>query len=177
MRIIPHELYQYAPDLSLTALRKEFGMHDYCLNVNPHNKAMQPFLDLKRNYFNLLIHNWVIEMHNRGHYVNTFHSFYAQNNSFEVVQTDFFLILECCVQWDLKEFLPYNTDLTWYDISLKFLKESESNIQNFTKEKYQHLLEWYKDKFMDFNQSGKLKPKQLNMSEVIKYFNEYLINK
>ncbi|PWF94186.1 hypothetical protein SMH99_26050 [Spiroplasma poulsonii] len=34
MRIIPYELYKYTPNLSLMALRKEFGMYDYCLNMN-----------------------------------------------------------------------------------------------------------------------------------------------
>lgn len=62
MRIIPYELYKYTPNLSLMALRKEFGMYDYCLNMNKTNIAMQPFLNLGRNYFDLSFQKWFIEM-------------------------------------------------------------------------------------------------------------------
>ncbi|AGR42234.1 hypothetical protein [Spiroplasma diminutum] len=175
MRIIPYELYKYSPDLCLTALRKEFGMYDYCLNVNPNNKAMQPFLDLKRNYFNMLIFKWVEEMTKRGHYINTFHSFYAENNSFEPIKTDFFLILECIIQWDLKDFYPYNTKLKWYEISLEYLKNSDYKDSDFSLEKYSHLLEWYKNNFMSLNNSNNLKPKNLDILKVIEYFKIFLL--
>ncbi|CCP89000.1 conserved hypothetical protein, partial sequence, partial [Candidatus Phytoplasma solani] len=92
MRILPYELYQYAPDLSLCALRKEFGMYDYCLNKNIKNQGMQPFLDMGRNYFNLSFNKWILEMNKRGHYVNTFHSFYSHNIAYKEIETNFFLI-------------------------------------------------------------------------------------
>lgn len=122
MRILPYELYKYAPDLSLCALRKEFGMYDYCLNNGIRNKGMQPFLDLDRNYFNLLINKWVDEMKKRKHYVNTFHYFYAKNNKYLKIKTNVFLILECCIQWNIKNFVPYKSNLSWFEIAIKFFK-------------------------------------------------------
>ncbi|MDO7983392.1 MAG: hypothetical protein Q8764_00475 [Pigeon pea little leaf phytoplasma] len=116
MRIIPYELYPYASDISLCALRKEFGMYDYCLNKNIKNKAMQPFLDLGRNYFNLSIRKWVLEMNQRHHYVNSFHDFYSRNHDYTIVNTDLLFILECCLQWELKGFLPQNRNISWYII-------------------------------------------------------------
>ncbi|WP_339033439.1 hypothetical protein [Spiroplasma endosymbiont of Cantharis rufa] len=173
MRIIPYELYKYAPDIALTALRKEFGMHDYCLNINPNNKAMQPFLDLGRNYFNQLIYEWKKEMDKRGFYVNSFHSFYCYNNEFKSFKTNFFLILECIIQWELKEFLPYNTELTWYEISQNLLKNDSFKILKFSLTKYQHLLKWYKENFMVQNEKNRWKPKNLDMKKVLNYFKEY----
>ncbi|MDV3166753.1 MAG: hypothetical protein Q8807_03885, partial ['Waltheria sp.' little leaf phytoplasma] len=41
--------------------------------------------DLGRNYFNLSIYKWVLEMHQRIHYVNSFHDFYAKNNDYTIV--------------------------------------------------------------------------------------------
>ncbi|ALD66545.1 hypothetical protein [Spiroplasma cantharicola] len=176
MRIIPYEIYKYAPDITLTALRKEFGMHDYCLNLKPNNKAMQPFLDLGRNYFNLLIFNWKNEMDKRGYYVNSFHSFYSLNNSFHQVETDYFLILECIIQWELKDFLPYNTKLTWYKISQIYLENSSLKLKSFTIKDYNSLLKWYKQNFMVLNQANKWKPKNLDINKVTQYFKNYFDN-
>ncbi|WP_339021677.1 hypothetical protein [Spiroplasma endosymbiont of Atherix ibis] len=170
MRIIPYELYEYAPDLSLTTLRKEFGMHDYCLNLDLKNKAMQPFLDMRRNYFNLIVFKWNEEMKKRDHYVNTFHSNYALNSTFIEQKTDYFLILECIVQWDLKEFEPYNTKLKWFNIAVKYHENSSLKDIKFNLNKYNSLLQWYKEKFMCLNDSNKLKPKNLDISIVLDYF-------
>ncbi|KAF0849765.1 hypothetical protein [Spiroplasma poulsonii] len=175
MRIIPYELYKYTPNLSLMALRKEFGMYDYCLNMNKTNIAMQPFLNLGRNYFDLSFQKWFIEMKKRKNYVNSFHKFYAEKNKFSPIKTDFFLLLECCLQWDLKEFTPYNINLSWYEIILKFFKQYKIREYYFDNEKYQNLLYWYKNKFMSLNKTGKIKPKQLNMIEVIDFCKSTLL--
>ncbi|WP_342259099.1 hypothetical protein [Spiroplasma endosymbiont of Dioctria linearis] len=173
MRIIPYELYKYAPDIALSALRKEFGMHDYYLNINPNNKAMQPFLDLGRNYFNLLIFEWKQEMDKRGLYVNSFHSFYSYKNSFKSLKTDYFLILECIIQWELKGFSPYNTSLSWYKISQILLENNLLEIVKFSIKDYENLLKWYKDSFMVLNEANRWKPKNLNMNKVLDYFRSY----
>ncbi|AUB31502.1 hypothetical protein [Spiroplasma floricola] len=173
MRIIPYELYEYAPDLSLTALRKEFGMHDYCLNLNLKNKAMQPFLDMGRNYFNLLVFKWNQEMLKRNHYINTFHSNYALNTTFTEEKTDYLLILECIIQWELKDFEPYNTKLKWFDISIQYFQNSSLKNKKFTLTQYNSLLKWYKEKFMCLNDSNKLKPKNLDINLVLNYFKEF----
>ncbi|ASP28199.1 hypothetical protein SCORR_v1c04250 [Spiroplasma corruscae] len=176
MRIIPPEIFKYTPDNSLTALRKEFGMYDYCLNVNPNNKAMQLYLDLGRNYFNYSLFEWIKEMMNRNHYVNTFHYFYAKNNKFNVVDTDTFLIIECIIQWDLKEFEPYNTDKSWYDLANVYLYNSKYKI-DLSLDIYNFLCEYYKDNYMNLNDKGKLKTKQLDIIKVIEYFKQVVLNK
>ncbi len=173
MRIIPYELYKYAPDIALTALRKEFGMHDYYLNINPNNKAMQPFLDLGRNYFNQLMSEWKKEMDKRGFYVNSFHSFYCLNNTFESLKTNYFLILECIIQWELKDFLPHDTSLSWYKITQKLLENNSLKISKFSLKNYQDLLKWYKENFMALNEANRWKPKNLDMNKVLNYFKTY----
>ncbi|CAP18437.1 conserved hypothetical protein [Candidatus Phytoplasma mali] len=177
MRIIPHELYKYSPDIALCALRKEFGMYDYCLNMNIRNQGMQSFLDLGRVYFNLLIKKWVEEMKKREHYVNTFHLFYFQQViNTQLISTDVFLILECCIQWDIKDFKPYNINLSWYQIVIKILKKNKKTINNFNLENYHKLLQWYQNYFMKINKNGKLKPYKLNIFKVILFFSEFLKN-
>ncbi|MBS2126557.1 hypothetical protein J8J04_02560 ['Fragaria x ananassa' phyllody phytoplasma] len=171
MRILPYELYKYAPDVSLCALRKEFGMYDYCLNKNLRNKGMQPFLDLDRNYFNLSINKWVNEMTKRKHYVNTFHFFYAKNNKYLKIKTNFFLILECCIQWNIKNFIPYKSNLSWFEITMKIFKRIKNPIlKKFNLESYNKLLDWYQHNFMKLNKTNKLKTNQLNMIKVIFFF-------
>ncbi len=164
MRIIPYELLAFAPDMSLTALRKELPMYDFCLNKNLANIAMQPFLDLQRNYFNLLLYKWVTEMNQRNHYVNSLFNCYVANNKFQLCSTPNFLIIECCLQWDLKGFSPHNTKLTWYEIinSLLVIK-LESKL-------YEQLCSWYTHTFMRPNKSGLLKPQKINMKTVYEQF-------
>ncbi|MDO8059988.1 hypothetical protein [Candidatus Phytoplasma citri] len=176
MRIIPYELYPYAPDISLCALRKEFGMYDYCLNKNIKNKAMQPFLDLGRNYFNLSINKWVLEMHQRIHYVNSFHDFYAKNHNYTIVNTNFLVILECCLQWELKRFMPHNKNISWYIIIKSFLSvDNQNNLYDLLSlDMYQYLKNWYCDNFMFSNKQGNLKPKNLDMKKVILFFKKNL---
>ncbi|MFP7699503.1 MAG: hypothetical protein ACLTFB_00645 [Candidatus Phytoplasma pyri] len=176
MRIIPHELYKYSPDISLCALRKEFGMHDYYLNMNIRNQGMQPFLDLGRVYFNLLIKKWTKEMKKRKHYINTFHLYYSQKVITKTISTDFFLILECCIQWDIKDFKPYKINLSWYQIVIKILKKNKKTINNLNLKNYQKLLNWYKKFFTKINKNGKLKPYKLNILKVILFFSEFLKN-
>ncbi|CCP88431.1 hypothetical protein [Candidatus Phytoplasma solani] len=169
MRILPYELYQYAPDLSLCALRKEFGMYDYCLNKNIKNQGMQPFLDMGRNYFNLSFNKWILEMNKRGHYVNTFHSFYSHNIAYKEIETNFFLILECCIQWEIKQFLPYENNLSWYQIAFQKINSNKiKNNFNFTI--YQKLMIWYKNHFIQLNKKGLMKPNKLNMASIISFF-------
>ncbi|AKU79698.1 hypothetical protein [Spiroplasma turonicum] len=175
MRIIPHELFIYTPDNSLTALRKEFGMYDYCLNINPKNKAMQPFLDLGRNYFNENLIKWIEEMEKRGHYVNSFHKVYFENITYTKTETDIFLLLECIIQWDLKQFSPYNINLTWYDLAIHILKKT--NYKNLNINDYNNLSEFYKTNYMALDNKGKLKPKLLELIKVIDYFKHYLDSK
>ncbi|MDO8053958.1 hypothetical protein OC707_00610 ['Opuntia sp.' phytoplasma] len=176
MRIIPYELYPYAPDISLCALRKEFGMYDYCLNKNIKNKAMQPFLDLGRNYFNLSINKWVLEMHQRIHYVNSFHDFYSKNHNYKIVNTNFLVILECCLQWELKRFMPHNKNISWYIIIKSFLSiDNQNNLYDLLSlDMYQYLKKWYCDNFMFSNKQGNLKPKNLDMKKVILFFKQNL---
>lgn len=174
MRILPYELYQYTPDLSLCALRKEFGMYDYCLNMNVRNKAMQPFLDMGRDYFNLLINKWLAEMHKRKLYVNTFHSFYAKNMIYQNQKTPFFLILECCIQWEIKDFKPYKTDFKWFDIVIKLLENHQNLIVNLNFDDYNQLIEWYRNSFMKLNKKNKLKPNNLDMLKFVTFFNNFV---
>ncbi|QKX95593.1 hypothetical protein [Candidatus Phytoplasma asteris] len=191
MRIIPYELYPYASDLALCALRKEFGMYDHCLNTCKNNKAMQPFLDMKRNYFYLSFDLWVLEMQQRKHYINSFHLFYANKHKYSLINTDFILILECCIQWEIKGFMPYNTSLSWFLVALKCLEQQQQEPKSQTNPHpnfvptpstnyyldfciYQKLLLWYKQTFMQANEKGNLKPKQLNMEEVKSYFQKQL---
>ncbi|AKX34082.1 hypothetical protein SLITO_v1c04290 [Spiroplasma litorale] len=169
MRILPHELLKYAPDNTLTALRKEFGMYDYCLNVNPNNRAMQPFLDLGRNYFNLLLSFWIKEMKSRNHYVNSFHLCYSINNDFVDVTTDEYLLLECIIQWDLKQFIPYNTVKSWFEIANLFI--------TIDLDQYNFFCEYYKENYMGINDKGKLKPKQLDIIKVIDFIKNNINNK
>ncbi|MDV3196359.1 MAG: hypothetical protein Q8885_02510 [Candidatus Phytoplasma stylosanthis] len=180
MRIIPYELYPYTPDISLCSLRKEFGMYDHCLNKDIKNKAMQPFLDLGRNYFNLSIHKWFLEMNKRLHYVNSFHSFYAKKHKYTTVNTNFLIILECCIQWEIKNFFPYNTSLPWYEIYKSLLvinNQSYFSYYSLSFERYQYLKKWYHENFMCLNKQGNLKPKNLDMNKVIIFFKKYLIIK
>ncbi|MBT1576968.1 hypothetical protein KEC49_02220 ['Elaeagnus angustifolia' witches'-broom phytoplasma] len=190
MRIIPYELYPYTSDLALCALRKEFGMYDYCLNTCKNNKAMQPLLDMKRNYFYLSFDLWVLEMQQRKHYINSFHLFYANKHKYCLINTDFILILECCIQWEIKGFMPYNTSLSWFLVALKCLEQQQEAKSQTTPHPnfvptpstnyyldfciYQKLLLWYKQTFMQANEKGNLKPKQLNMEEVKSYFQTQL---
>ncbi|RAM58000.1 hypothetical protein DH96_00370 [Candidatus Phytoplasma oryzae] len=176
MRIIPYELYKYTPNLSLCALRKEFGMYDYCLNNRINNRAMQPFLNLGRNYFNLSFIKWVEEMKKRNHYINNFHLFYSANNTYNEINTDFFLILECCIQWEIKCFVPYKSSFSWYKIAKENLISSHFSflINNFNLKIYKILLIWYKSEFMKINKNGFFKPKKLNMLQVIEYFDKSL---
>ncbi|MGI3136317.1 MAG: hypothetical protein ACN23H_01905 [Candidatus Phytoplasma vitis] len=174
MRILPYELYPYSSDLSLCALRKEFGMYDYCLNNKKNNKSMELFLKKGRNYFNLSIYRWIQEMKKRKHYVNSFHLFYAFNNKYQIIETDLFLILECCIQWEIKSFAPYNTNLTWYQIFIKIAKLRTVNIKQLDLALYNQLFQWYKVNFMRLNKQGSLKPYQLDMVKVIKYFSKLL---
>lgn len=164
MRIIPHELLVYAPDMSLTALRKELAMYDFCLNKNLPNMSMQPFLDLQRNYFNLLVNKWVAEMNSRNHYVNSLFNCYVINNKFQLFSTPKYLIIECCLQWDLKGFAPHNTNLTWYEIINSFI------LMKLEIKQYKELCSWYNDTFMRLNKSGLLKPQKLNMKTVYEKF-------
>lgn len=177
MRIIPYELYTYAPDISLRALRKEFGMYDYCLNKKIKNKGMQPFLELGRNYFNLSFHKWILEMSQRKHYVNSFHNFYAKNNKYEVFPTNFCLILECCIQWEIKQFLPYNISLSWFQISKYLLSMKHNNYLNYylSEDIYKYLIKWYCSSFIHKNNKGLLKPKNLHMNKIILFFSNNLI--
>ncbi|QTX02710.1 hypothetical protein LFWB_1400 [Candidatus Phytoplasma luffae] len=174
MRILPYELYKYSPDQSLCALRKEFGIYDYCLNQNKSNKAMNYFLEKGRNYFNLSFFLWFEEMKKRKHYMNSFHIFYALNNRYDKKETDLFLILECCIQWDIKKFLPYQNNLTWCDIFLLIYESRNKNKKIFHQNIYNELLSWYKINFIRNNQKGLLKPHQLNMEKVKKHFQKYL---
>ncbi|MEZ0180347.1 hypothetical protein ['Camptotheca acuminata' phytoplasma] len=174
MRILPHELYPYSPNLSLCALRKEFGIYDFCLNKQKYNQAMNPFLQKGRNYFNFSIFLWAQEMQKRKNYVNSFHLFYALNNPYQPIETDLFLILECCIQWDIKKFIPYLkiNNLSWFNIFCKISKSRNHNINFCNQDTYNELLQWYKINFMKENSKGLLKPYRLNMEEVIKYFNQ-----
>lgn len=167
MRIIPYELLHYAPDASLTALRKELAMYDFALNKNLSNIAMQHFLDLKRNYFNLIMSKWVLEMNERNHYVNSLFSCYVKHNSYEIIITPPILIIECCMQWDLKGFIPYHTKKSWYEIICILLPKQIC----ISQKQYQVFSLWYKDTFMRPNKKGLLKPQKLNMTHVINYFN------
>lgn len=164
MRIIPHELLVYAPDMSLTALRKELVMYDFCLNKNLPNMAMQPCLVLQRNYFNLLLQKWVTEMNSRNHYVNSLFNCYVPNNKFQLLTTPSFLIIEYCLQWNLKWFNLYNTDSTWYEIINSFLAVKLDIKQ------YEQSCLWYNDAFMRPNKSCLLKPQKLNMKTVYEDF-------
>lgn len=184
MRIIPYELYPYASDLSLCALRKEFGMYDYCLNTCKNNQAMQLFLDMKRNYFYLSFDLWVLEMQKRKHYINSFHFFYANKHKYKFINTDFILILECCIQWEIKGFKPYNVSLSWFLVAFKCLEQQQEDKNNYSITPktnyyldfyiYQKLLFWYKQTFMRANEKGNLKPKKLNIEEVKNYFQTQL---
>jgi len=169
MRIIPHELLIYTPNMSLTALRKELGMYDFSLNKAKSNIAMQAFLDLGRNYFNLIVNVWVKEMLNRGFYVNSLFICYVKHNSYQDVRTDIYLIVECCLQWELKNFSPFNCEKRWFDIITVFLTQREINFKNWNMVVYQAILTWYYAKFMKLNLKGKAKPKNLNIKQVIDY--------
>lgn len=171
MRIIPYELLIYTPDMSLTALRKELLMYDYCLNKAATNMAMQPFLDLQRNYFNLLLSKWGLEMEQRKHYLNSLFKCYIKYNDFKNIATPDFLIIECCLQWDLKKFKPYACDLNWFEVMMVTIKDKTK----ITKDFYQELALWYQKMFMRVNANGMLKPKKLNMSMVIAKINSLLL--
>lgn len=110
----------------------------------------------------------------RKHYVNSFHLFYAFNNKYQIIETDLFLILECCIQWEIKSFAPYNTNLTWYQIFIKIAKLRTVNIKQLDLALYNQLFQWYKVNFMRLNKQGSLKPYQLDMVKVIKYFSKLL---
>jgi hypothetical protein len=171
MRIIPFELFEYTPDLSLCALRKEFGMYDYCLNKEKKNKAMQPFLNMKRNYFNLSFIKWTEEMIKRKHYLNSFYLFYSKNNNYNLIKTNIFLILECCVQWEIKKFQPYQKKISWFCITKNFVRKNIEFVDiDFNLNIYNILLKWYRKNFFQINHNNDYKPKNLNMSEVIENF-------
>ncbi|MDV3205361.1 MAG: hypothetical protein Q8899_01135 [Weeping tea tree witches'-broom phytoplasma] len=175
MRILPYELYKYIPNLSLCALRKEFGMYDYCLNKNIKNQGMQPFLDLGRNYFDISIKKWAEEMQKRENYINTFHLFYTSKVLFSMVETNCFLILECCIQYEIKNFTPYESNLSWYQIFIKTLKvKQKQHIHHLKLKIYNQLLFWYKNNFMRLNKNGLLKPKNLNMYSLILFFADFI---
>ncbi|WJG69287.1 hypothetical protein SIXOD_v1c01240 [Spiroplasma ixodetis Y32] len=171
MRIIPYELFSYTPDMSLTALRKELLMYDHCLNKKITNMAMQPFLDLERNYFNLLLCKWELEMQKRNHYVNSLFKCYTKYNDFEFVATPDFLIIECCIQWDLKGFQPYKCNLNWFEIMMMTIKNKDKINKDF----YEQLSLWYKEMFMKINNNGSFKPKKLNMNIVFEKINNFLL--
>lgn len=176
MRIIPYELMIYAPDMSLSALRKEISMYDYCLNKNMSNIAMQPFLDLGRNYFNIVINEWVLEMTRRNLYVNTFQTDYVKNNPvLKTSATNIFLIIECCLQWDLKSFTSYQSTNSWFSIITHFIKQSKSVFLNWNPVVYEEIKQWYHQKFMKKNSQGKWKPYKLNMTTVIEFLNKKLV--
>lgn len=172
MRIIPYELLPYTPNMSLTALRKELLMYDYCLNKNVTNIAMQPFLDLQRNYFNLLLYKWVLTMQQRDHYVNSLFKCYVKINEFKNITTPDFLIIECCMQWDLKGFQPYKCILSWYEIMMMTIKDKNK----INKDGYEQLALWYKEMFMKTKANGTLKPTKLNMNVVFEKMNNCLFN-
>ncbi|WCA22492.1 hypothetical protein [Candidatus Phytoplasma oryzae] len=168
MRIIPYELLKYTPELSLKALRKEFGMYDYCLNKNKKNKAMQFFLNMGRNYFNLSFAKWVEEMQKRQYYVNSFHIIYSKNIKYKSIKTNFILLLECCIQWEIKNFLPYKIDMNWFDVMNKL--KNKKLYYNFNLSIFNNVKEWYKQKFMKLNKKNNLKPQKLDMKKVYEYF-------
>ncbi|WBL31437.1 hypothetical protein [Candidatus Phytoplasma sacchari] len=170
MRIIPYELFKYTPDLSLQALRKEFGMYDYYLNKKKKNKAMQFFLDMDRNYFNLSFSKWIKEMQKRKHYINSFHLFYFKNNKYKLIKTNFFLIIECCIQWKIKNFSPYKLNLDWFDILNKIVKREKDLYPKFNLNTFNNSTEWYKKKFIKLNKNNNFKPKNLDIQKVFEYF-------
>ncbi|WIA07763.1 MAG: hypothetical protein BGWL_c2770 [Candidatus Phytoplasma cynodontis] len=179
MRIIPYELFEYTPELSIKALRKEFGMYDYCLNKNKKNKAMQFFLDMGRNYFNLSFVQWIKEMQKRKYYINSFHLSYLQKieNKYEIVNTNLFLILECCIQWEIKNFLPYKKNVSWFEIIKKFLNKDIYYNFNFNLDIFDSLKKMYIEHFMKLNQKKNFKPKNLDMTKVFNLFSSMLYNK
>jgi hypothetical protein len=177
MRIIPYELYRYAPDFSLCALRKEFGIYNHYLNKQKQNKAMQPFLNMGFDYFHLSFDEWVKEMKKREHYINSFYLFYANKHIYSLIKTDFFLILECCIQWDLKNFIPYQDFLSWFDIANKIFHDRNNHLlYKFNLENYNELSLWYHQKFMKKNKNNNLKPKQLNMTIIFDKFKHIFSN-
>ncbi|TVY12115.1 hypothetical protein [Candidatus Phytoplasma pini] len=177
MRIIPYELYKYAPDFSLCALRKEFGIYNYCLNKQKTNKAMQPFLNMGFDYFHLSFDEWIKEMKKRKHYINSFHLFYADRHTYPKIKTDFFLILECCIQWELKNFISYQNYLSWFEITNKIFKDRNNySLYQFNSGIYKKLMFWYQKKFMTKNKNNNLKPKKLNMEIVFENFHNIFKN-
>ncbi|WP_215825547.1 hypothetical protein [Spiroplasma endosymbiont of 'Nebria riversi'] len=170
MRIIPYELICYANNMSLSALRKEISMYDYCLNKNKNNIAMNPFLKLKRPYFNLVIYTWITEMNKRNLYVGTLVQYYAKNNPPSlIIDTNIFLIIECCLQWDLKQFNCYEENLSWFAVINKFLTKQDISLTKWNLTTYNEIKQWYEKKFMRKNNRGKMKPYKLNMTIVINF--------
>lgn len=67
--------------------------------------AMQPYWDLGYDYFNLVVVFWIKEMLFCNNYVNTFYRVYVRTQKTISLSTDILLIIECCLQWEIKEFI------------------------------------------------------------------------